>query len=96
MRTRWETPYLPEGFRSARTGTRLPIRVKSSIESGTFAEWATARRWRTAFVEPPRAITTAIAFSSDFRVMMSLGWGCRPSRSVAVRPICARADLGRQ
>ena len=73
IRTRCETPYLPEGFRSARTGTCLPIRVKSSIESRTSAEWAIARRWRTAFVEPPSAITTAIAFSNALRVMMSRG-----------------------
>lgn len=65
--------YLPLGLRSARTGTRLPILVKSSIESFTPAAWAIARRCRTALVEPPRAITVVMAFSKASRVMISRG-----------------------
>ena len=49
------------------------MRVKSSMASFTFAAWAMARRCRTAFVEPPRAMTTVMAFSNAFRVMMSRG-----------------------
>ena len=64
---------LPLGFKSASTGTRLPIRVKSSISSFTPAVCAMASRCSTAFVEPPSAITTVIAFSNAFRVMMSSG-----------------------
>src|SRR5207245_5103574 len=47
IRTKWDMPYLPEGFKSARTGTFLPTRVKSSIESLTSAAWAIASRWRS-------------------------------------------------
>ncbi len=65
--------YLPLGLRSARTGTRFPMRVKSSIVIFTPAALAMAMRWSTAFVEPPRAVTTVIAFSKAFFVMMSRG-----------------------
>ena len=65
--------YLPLGLRSQSTGTLLPISVKSSSSSGMSAEWAMANRWRTAFVEPPRQMTTVIAFSNASRVMMSRG-----------------------
>ena len=88
--TRCDTPYFPEGLRSASTGTRLPILVKSSIESLTPAECAIARRWRTAFVEPPRAITTVMAFSNAFLVRMSLG------RTPALRSATAASPARRQ
>src|SRR5258708_225903 len=42
---------LPLGLRSASTGTRLPMRVKSSMVSFTFAACAMASRCNTAFVE---------------------------------------------
>ena len=58
----------PEGLRSQSTGTRARIVSKSSRARGTSAAWAIARRCSTAFVEPPIAITTEIAFSSAFRV----------------------------
>ena len=41
--------------------------------NGTPAEWAMARRCKTALVEPPTAITTVMAFSKALRVMMSRG-----------------------
>ena len=63
----------PLGLRSAITGTFLPMRVKSSIESGTLAALAMANRCSTALVEPPRAMTTVTAFSKAFLVMMSRG-----------------------
>ena len=58
--------YLPLGLRSASTGTRLPMRVKSSMVSFTFAACAMASRCNTAFVEPPSAMTTVMAFSKAF------------------------------
>jgi hypothetical protein len=36
MATSSDMPYLPLGLRSASTGTRLPMRVKSSMVSFTF------------------------------------------------------------
>ena len=39
----------------------------------TPAEFAIANKCRTALVDPPKAITTVIAFSSDFLFIMSLG-----------------------
>ena len=79
--------YFPDGFISQRTGTRARIVSKSSITSGTSVECAMARRCRTAFVEPPVAMTTAIAFSNALRVMIWRGRSC-------VRTACAttRAD----
>ena len=62
--------YLPHGFMSARSGVRELILSKSSSVSGTFASRATARRWSTAFVDPPVAITARIAFSRAGRVMI--------------------------
>ena len=53
----------PEVFRSQITGTFFLIRSKSSIVHSTSAAWAIARKCSTALVEPPVAITTAIAFS---------------------------------
>ena len=58
----------PPGVMSAMWGTRSPMRLKSSISRSISASRAIASRCSTAFVEPPSAWTTAIAFSSDFRV----------------------------
>ena len=65
--------YLPLGRTSASTGTRLPMRVKSSSSSFTPAACAMASRCSTALVEPPRAIATVMAFSNALRVRMSDG-----------------------
>ncbi len=65
--------YLPLGRRSASTGTRLPMRVKSSSSSGTPTVWAMASRCRTTLVEPPSAMVTVIAFSNALRVRICEG-----------------------
>ena len=54
-------------------GVLEEMRSKSSMSSSTPASRATASRCRTPLVEPPLVATAAIAFSSDSRVMMSLG-----------------------
>ena len=72
----------PNGLTSARCGTRSPTRVKSSRSSGTPASWAIASRCSTAFVDPPKAMTTAMAFSNASRVRI-----CR-----AVIPFSSIAD----
>ena len=71
---------------SARSGVRALMTSKSASSSGTFASRATARRCKTAFVEPPVAITAAMAFSSASRVMTCRG--VRPALrfSTARRP----------
>ena len=51
----------PAGRTSTRCGTRRLIASKSSSSRSTCASRAIASRWRTAFVEPATAITTAIA-----------------------------------
>ena len=56
--------YRPKGLTSARCGVRSPIRLKSSRVSSTRASCAMASRCSTALVDPPSAITTAIAFSN--------------------------------
>ena len=81
----------PLGFKSASTGTRAPMRVKSSSFSATPAVWAMARRWSTALVEPPRAMTTVMAFSKASFVMMSSGRMPRLMRSKTAMP-AARAS----
>ncbi len=73
MRTKCDMLYFPLGFKSQRTGTRFPISVKSSRQRFTPAECAMARRWRQALVEPPKVITTVIAFSKAFLVIISDG-----------------------
>ena len=73
MATSSDIKCLPLGFKSASTGTRLPMRVKSSIVSFTFAACAMASRCSTALVEPPSAMTTVMAFSNAFLVRMSSG-----------------------
>ncbi len=73
MATTSDIKCFPLGFKSASTGTRLPMRVKSSMVSFTFAACAMASRCSTAFVEPPSAMTTVMAFSNAFLVRMSSG-----------------------
>ena len=73
MATSSDIKCFPLGFKSASTGTRLPMRVKSSSDSFTFAAWAMASRCSTALVEPPSAMTTVMAFSKAFFVRMSSG-----------------------
>mmetsp|Transcript_81464 Transcript_81464/g.213877 ORF Transcript_81464/g.213877 Transcript_81464/m.213877 type:complete len:291 (+) Transcript_81464:459-1331(+) len=66
--------YLPLGLRSAMSGVFALMRWKSSMLRSMSAVVAMARRWSTAFVEPPRAFTTTMAFSKDFFVRMSSGF----------------------
>ena len=73
MRMSSDIMYLPLGLRSASTGTRLPMRVKSSSSSGTFAACAIASRCSTALVDPLSAMTTVIAFSKASRVRICDG-----------------------
>ena len=61
----------PCGLRLESSGTRSPIALKSSTVSATSASRAMASRCSTAFVEPPSANMTVMAFSNDLRVMMS-------------------------
>ena len=63
--------YLPKGLRSPNSGVRELIRWKSSRVRSTSASLAIAKRWSTALVEPPSAITTVMAFSKAFFVKMS-------------------------
>ena len=77
----------PNGLTSARCGTRSPIRLKSSSSSATPASQAIASRCSTAFVDPPNAITTAIAFSNASRVMI-----CRAVIPLAIIPMTASPD----
>src|SRR3989338_4187524 len=63
----------PLGLRSAKTGTFLPMRVKSSMDKDTPTACAMANKCSTAFVDPPSAVTTVIAFSKALSVMISLG-----------------------
>ncbi len=49
------------------------MRVKSSSVSLTRASFAIANRCSTALVDPPRAMTTVMAFSKALRVRMSRG-----------------------
>ena len=86
MRTSSAMTYLPLGLRSASTGVRLPMRVKSSSESLTRAVCAMASRCSTALVEPPRAVTRAMAFSKASLVRISLGRMPRLIRPSTARP----------
>src|SRR5258708_21329232 len=54
-------------------GTRELMRSKSSMERGRRAALAMARRWSTAFAEPPVAATPAMAFSMAALVMILEG-----------------------
>src|SRR3954447_26823753 len=62
------------------------MRSKSSIESGTPASRATARRWSTTLVDPPDIAAAAIAFSSASLVMIPLGRRSVSSSSIASMP----------
>ena len=63
----------PLGLKSAKTGVLFPILSKSSRDKSTFASWAIPSKCKTALVDPPKAITTAIAFSKASFVMISRG-----------------------
>ncbi len=65
--------YLPAGLVSAMWGTRAATRLKSSSASSTRASAAMASRCSTALVEPPSAMTTAMAFSNASLVMIWRG-----------------------
>ena len=67
-------------------GTRSLAAWKSSIPSGTPAARAIAMRCNTALVEPPRAITTTMAFSKASRVMIRRGLRSRSSRFRTAAP----------
>ena len=72
----WSTSamwYWPWGLVSAMWGTLAATRLKSSSSRSTSASWAMASRWSTALVEPPRAMTTAMAFSKASLVMIWRG-----------------------
>ena len=71
---------------SAKTGVTFPILVKSSRSNLTPIQCAIAKRCKTAFVEPPKAITTAIEFSKAFFVMMSLGFISRSNKFLIAAP----------
>src|SRR5665647_2765983 len=86
-RCRSTARYLPLGFRLHSTGVFWRTRSKSSIDHSTPAAWAIARKCSTALVEPPMAMTTATAFSIDFRVTMSRGF-----RSFLMASISTVAD----
>jgi len=76
-------------------GTPLEIRSKSSIESSTRASFAIASRCSTALVDPPSAITTAIAFSNASRVRICRGRTPSARRRITVPPL-ARAASSRR
>mmetsp|Transcript_102761 Transcript_102761/g.219764 ORF Transcript_102761/g.219764 Transcript_102761/m.219764 type:complete len:218 (+) Transcript_102761:469-1122(+) len=73
--------YFPLGFRSAIKAVFAPMRWKSSMSRLMPAVAAIARRWSTAFVEPPRALTTTMAFSKDSFLRISSGFRFRSKRA---------------
>ncbi len=77
---------LPPGFMSAMWATRDDTLLKSSSVRSTFASFAIARRWSTAFVEPPSAFVTAIAFSNASFVMICRGRMPSSSRFITASP----------
>ena len=48
-------------------------KVVITAAAGTGIGFAIAKKCKTAFVEPPKIVTSLNAFSKDFRVIMSLG-----------------------
>ena len=78
----------PPGLRSPISGVMELIRSKSSMSSSTPASLATARRWRTTFVDPPVEVADAMAFSSDSLLMIALGFRSFSMRSMIRRPQC--------
>ncbi len=79
---------LPPGFMSAKCGTRAATLLKSSRSSSTPASFAIASRCSTAFVDPPSAFASAIAFSNAPFVRMSCGRS--PVRSISTTASPAR------
>ena len=87
-RGRWRrTGRRASGRRAAACAARCARsrRCSSSIP----ASRATASRCRTPLVEPPDAQTQAIAFSSDSRVMISLGRRSSASTCITSSPTCS-------
>jgi hypothetical protein len=83
MSTMW---YLPCGLVSAMWGTLAAMWLKSSSSSSTCDSCAMASRCRTAFVEPPSALTTAMAFSKAGFVMICRGRIPASSSPTTARP----------
>ena len=79
----------PKGFTSARCGTLAPMRLKSARVRSTSASRAMASRCSTALVEPPNAMTTAMAFSKASLVRMSRAVMPRRSSSTTASPLTA-------
>ena len=52
----------------------------------TFAALAIAKKCNTALVDPPRATTSLIAFSKDFRLIISKGFKSLISRFLIALP----------
>mmetsp|Transcript_19236 Transcript_19236/g.59337 ORF Transcript_19236/g.59337 Transcript_19236/m.59337 type:complete len:219 (-) Transcript_19236:664-1320(-) len=71
--------YLPEGFKSARSGVASETRWKSSNVRSTSTERAMAIMCSTALVEPPVTMIIVRAFSKAALVMMSFGLRSRSS-----------------
>ena len=95
MRSTSNITCLPNGLTSARCGTFGADPVKSASEQSTPASWAMASRCSTALVEPPNAITTAMAFSNASLVRMSRA--VIPRRNnVRPRPAAGRAYPSRR
>ena len=92
MRTKWAMLYFPLGLRSHSTGTRRPTRSKSSSVTEMPALNAMAIKCNTALVDPPRAITTVIAFSKDSLVRMSEGRMPVRSNSTTAAPARVQSE----
>jgi len=86
---------LPDGFTLQRWGTRRAIASNSSSASGIPAWCAIARRCRTLFVDPPSAMSTAMAFSMASRVTIRRGVRFCRKHSMTSRP-ASRARAGRR
>ena len=86
MWSRSDMWYLPWGLVSARCGTRLAMRLKSSSSRSTRASKAMASRCSTALVEPPSAMVTAMAFSNASLVMIWRGRSPSSNRCTTARP----------
>ena len=88
---RWKSSciYLPDGLKSPITGVLSEIAWKSSCVRSTPTVRAMAIKCKTAFVEPPRTITTVIASSNASRVKISLGLMSRASSTFIYSPTAA-------
>ena len=80
----------PAGRISAICGVRREIRSMSARPNSIPASPASAGRWRHAFVEPPSAAATAIAFSND--AFVRIAEGRRSCSSASTRTAAARPD----